>query len=751
MRRFPTAGLVLLLSLALAVAAAAQDDAEEFWPKVLKSDKGEIIVYQPQIESMEGDRLSAIAAVSVQAAGQKEAIYGAMWFECRLLTDLETRMATLVETKVTAAKFPDADQAKVDQLSRYLEQDIPTWDLALSIDRLVASLPDGSRQTDPLKGDPPKIHYRQQPAVLVLIDGDPVLKALGDLDLEYVVNSAFFIVKDKKSGFYLRGSGMWFASDDIGGPWKVTTDLPAEVAKVSQKVEEEEAAQAAAQAEDATALGAKADADEPAPEIIVSTVPAELFVTEGKPDLAPITGTELLYVRNTESDVLMAISGQQYYLLISGRWYRAKSLEGGDWQFVPFEELPTDFAAIPADSDMATVRASVPGTTEAQEALLETHVPQTAQVDRKTATCAVKYDGEPQFETCADNDVAYARNSDKPVLLIAKRYYCVDNAVWFESDGPGGPWQVSTKVPAAVQDIPPECPVYNVKYVYIYDSTPEVVYVGYTAGYYGVYGWGPCVVYGTGWYYQPWYGAYYYPRPVTFGFNMHYNPYSGWGCSFGISYGWLTVGFAWGRPPYNCWGAGGYRAGYRAGYWHGYNHGYHDGHRPGHGGHPGSGHRPGYRPPQAGHHDNAYRNRGDGVRNTGDARPGGGQRPTASDRSNNVYADRNGDVYRDNGGNWEKREGGDWKADADRPAQSDRAAPEQADRAKDQAADRERAQQQQRDQQRERDQQVQRDQQRQRDQQLDSQRADRERGAQRQQQAPSRSGGGSRGGGGRRR
>ena len=749
MRSFPILGLALLLAVVLAAPLSAQEEAGEFWPKVLKGDRGEIVVYQPQIESMTGDRLSAIAAVSVLAAGQKDPVYGAMWFECRLQTDLETRMATLAAIEVTAARFPEAEQAKVDQLSRYLEQEIPTWDLELSIDRLVASLPDGERAAEQFKGDPPRIHYRKHPAVLVLIDGDPILTALEGVDLQYVANSAFFIVKDGRSGFFLRGSGMWFHSDDVGGSWKVTADLPAEVAKVSQKIEQEEAAQAKAQAEDAAALGAKADADEPAPEIIVSTVPAELFVTDGEADMAPITGTQLLYVRNTESDVLMDIAGQQYYLLISGRWYRAKSLEADSWQFVPFAELPADFAAIPGDSDMATVRASVPGTTEAQEALLETHVPQTAQVDRKTATCTVRFDGEPEFEVCGDNDVAYARNSDKPVLLIAKRYYCVDDAVWFEASGPGGPWQVSTEVPAAVQDIPPECPVYNVKYVYIYDSTPEVVYVGYTAGYYGAYGWGPCVVYGTGWYYPPWYGAYYYPRPVTFGFGMHYNPYTGWGCSFGISYGWISVGFAWGRPPYNCWGPGGYRAGYRAGYWHGYNHGYNDGHRPGHRPGGGGGHRPGYRPPQISHHDNAYRNRGDGVRSTGDVRPGGGNRkPTASDRSNNVYADRNGDVYRDNGGKWEKREGGDWKADGERPAQADRSAPEKADRSRDQAADRERAQQQQRDQQRERDQQVQRD--RQRQQQLDRERTDRQRGAQRQQQAPSR-GGGMRGGGGRRR
>ena len=484
-------------------------------------------------------------------------------------------------------------------------------------------------------------------------------------------------------------------------------------------------------------------------------MPAELFVTDGKPDLAPVTGTQLLYVRNTESDLLMDIAGQQYYLLISGRWYRAESLEADSWQFVPFEELPADFANIPADSDLATVRASVPGTAEAKEALLETHVPQTAEVDRKTATCAVKYDGDPEFEVCGDNGVAYARNSDKPVLLIDKRYYCVDSAVWFESDKPAGPWQVSTAVPAAVQDIPPECPVYNVKYVYIYDSTPEVVYVGYTAGYYGAYGWGPCVVYGTGWYYQPWYGAYYYPRPVTYGFGVHYNPYTGWGCSFGVSYGWITVGVAWGRPPYNCWGPGGLpgrlpgrllarlqprlqrrlparlRAGRRC--------------RPPARLSAAPGRAPRQCLPQPQRRCAEHRGRTPGARQAADhlrpqqqrlRRPQRRRLPgqrTAAGRSAKAATGRPTPIVRPR----------PTAAPPSRPTAPGTRPPTASRRSSGNGTSSER------DQQREREQQVQRDQQRQ--QQLDRDRADRSRGAERQQQAPSRSGGGQRGGGGRRR
>jgi hypothetical protein len=46
---------------------------------------------------------------------------------------------------------------------------------------------------------------------------------------------------------------------------------------------------------------------------------------------------------------------------------------------------------------------------------------------------------------------------------------------------------VATSRPDDVESIPASNPHYNVKYVHVYDSTPDVVYVGYTPGYYGSY------------------------------------------------------------------------------------------------------------------------------------------------------------------------------------------------------------------------------------------------------------------------
>lgn len=105
-------------------------------------------------------------------------------------------------------------------------------------------------------------------------------------------------------------------------------------------------------------------------------------------------------------------------------------------------------------------------------------------------------------------------------------------------------------------------------YVTVYDSTPEVVYVGYRPGYLWAFPYYGVPVYGTGWYYPPYWGTYYYPRPPTWGLHVGYNPWTGW--SYGVSWsnGFLTVGVGWnaGWPPHHypvrcCsgWYGGGYR------------------------------------------------------------------------------------------------------------------------------------------------------------------------------------------------
>jgi uncharacterized membrane protein YgcG len=672
----------------------AGDEEAPAWPRELEGERATVVIYQPQLEAYEGNTLEARAAVSVTEKGTTVPIFGAVWFEARLSTDMDTRMATLEGLEITAVKFPDAEQRDIDDLTAFLEAEIPQWHMEFSIDRLIAALGVIEQEawgTGGLNNSPPEIIYVTEPAVLVLIDGDPILADLEGSDLKYVANSAFYIlqVPDSKE-YYLKGGPHWYTSKDVTGEWQVALKLPPSVQEIADAIAEEEKQQTEENPEVTLTDEEQAELEKAGiPEIIVRTKPAELISVSGEPEFASIEGTNLLYVENSENDIVMDIETQTYYVLIAGRWYASKAVPSSDWDYISQEELPDEFASIPAESDMGNVRSSVAGTQEAKEAVLENSIPQTAEVDRATATVEVTYDGDPIFEQCADG-VAYAKNTDKSVLLIDGQYWCCDEAVWFVSNGPEGPWVVADYVPEEVQDLPADCPVYNVKYVYIYESTPEVVYVGYTPGYTYSYVYGGCVVYGSGYWYRPWYRHYYYPRPVTYGYGVHWNPYTGWGFSFGVSFGWLHIG--WGRPC--CWGGwwgpAGYRYGYRHGYHRGYRHGYHHGYHRG----ARAGFRAGYRAGSGRptHYGNMYQTRHNGVKRTGQSRPSTrpstqpstrpatqpstrpatqpSTRPATADRKtpqtskqpNNVYTDRSGNVYRQQGNSWQKNDRSGWSS-----------------------------------------------------------------------------------------
>ena len=67
--------------------------------------------------------------------------------------------------------------------------------------------------------------------------------------------------------------------------------------------------------------------------IYVATHPAELIQTSGTPQLQPVSGTQLLYVNNTADSIFVNTADQNYYVLISGRWYRSPSLNG-PWNYI---------------------------------------------------------------------------------------------------------------------------------------------------------------------------------------------------------------------------------------------------------------------------------------------------------------------------------------------------------------------------------------------------------------------------------
>ena len=382
--------------------------------------------------------------------------------------------------------------------------------------------------------------------------------------MKRVINTRALILQ---AGFtdalYIHVYDGWLTSNGIGGPW-TQAFLGPMMLKEANDVAQELATKGLVDLLDG---GAKAN-PKPSlangvPTIYTSQTPTELIEFKGQPNFVPIVGTQLLWASNTTSDVLINTANNDYYALLAGRWFKTGNLSG-PWSFVASDALPPDFAKIPPQSLAGAVLPTVAGTPQAQEAVIENSIPQTATVPLKNGPkFTPNFNGPPKLVSIPGTTLSEVQNSSEPIIQVAPNsYYAVVAGVWFTASQLTGPWVIATSVPPAIYSIPPSSPIYYVTYVRIYEATPQYVYVGYTPGYLGVvvspYG---TVVYGTGYVYSPWIGTEWYPPPYTYGVAAApvYNPYVGF--TYGFALGLATA--AWTQPY---WGG----AYYYPSYWGGY-------------------------------------------------------------------------------------------------------------------------------------------------------------------------------------
>jgi len=282
--------------------------------------------------------------------------------------------------------------------------------------------------------------------------------------------------------------------------------------------------------------------------------PAELIVTDGEPELRPIPGTKLSRVTNTESVLFRHSETRKFYFLVAGRWFAADKL-GGPW-VAASKSLPPDFAAIPDGDESEFVKASVPGTEEARDAVLLASVPNTTVVRLDEKPVVVAYDGPPKFVAIEGIAVQCAVNTPYKVFQVKTKYYCCEQGVWFVASDAKGPWAFATSVPAEIYAIPPSSPYYNVTYVVVQSSTPTTVTYCQTSGYSGEYvATTGVLVFGAGmavgaamasdhYYYYPPYPCYY-----SYGCAATYH------CGYG---GYYAAGYA----CYGPYGGAGYATAY---------------------------------------------------------------------------------------------------------------------------------------------------------------------------------------------
>lgn len=509
------------------------------WPAQVTTGDVRLLVYRPQFEKWEGDRIDGRAAVSLQGPDGEAAGFGMVWLSARTNTDQASGTVTIRDITLSRAEFPTAEARSADYLGT-LRRQLAAKSWTVPLERLQADLQieraSRAASAQPLNNDAPEIIYSDRPAILVPVDGEPVLRDLAGTGLQRVINTRALMVYDDAAGrFYLYLTDRWLSAKTLAGPWTEAAGPREDLDEALRLAREEGEVDLLDDDEDGGAAARPAV-------VHVSTRPAELLQTDGPPDYAPVEGTRLLHVSNSPNSIFMDLRSQQHYALISGRWYRARSLRGPDWEYVPATALPADFAMIPEDHATAGVRTAVPGTPQAREAAIANEVPQIAAVTRSAAGLEISYDGDAAFDPIPGTALYRAVNAPIPVIRVADdSFYALDNGVWFVASSPYGPWAVAAYVPPAVYAIPRSSPLHYVTYVRVYDATPEVVYVGYTPGYLGSYiSPDHVVVYGSGWYYRPWIGSVWYASPVTwgFGFSIVHHWWYPWRPVVSVGWGW---------------------------------------------------------------------------------------------------------------------------------------------------------------------------------------------------------------------
>ena len=559
---------VLLLTFAAIAPAQAQAPGPgapppDPWPRVVDLSTGQVLVYQPQINKWADNQLDFRTAMAYKADGSKDQAFGVIFATTRTQVDKVLRTVVfenLTITKIDFPTLPDHGAKFAPELTREFAAQVRT----MSLDKLEASLAAAGVKPAPVEvnNDPPQVIVSYAPAILVPIDGAPVIKPVASAPrFSRVINTRALILQGGlEQNFYIHVYDGWLSASSISGPWTQSFRQPFGMDDVASTL-------AKSNTVDLLTGGANAN-PKPSlangvPTIHTSQAPTELIVFRGHADFVPIVGTQLLWASNTTSDVLIDTASNNYYALLAGRWFRSAAITG-PWTFVPGNTLPADFAKIPSTSLASAVLPTVAGTPQAQAAVIENSIPQTATVPLKGGpTFTPNFDGPPQYAPVPGTPLSYVVNSSEPVIQVSPNaYYAVTAGVWFTAPQLTGPWNVATTVPDVIYTIPPSSPVYYVTYVRIYGTTPQYVYVGYTPGYLGTvvspYG---TVVYGTGYAYSPWIGTVWYPPPYTYAVAAQpvYNPYVGF--TFGFAMGLATA--AW-TEPY--WGG----AYYHPGYWGGY-------------------------------------------------------------------------------------------------------------------------------------------------------------------------------------
>jgi hypothetical protein len=220
--------------------------------------------------------------------GGKQETFGVMFATARTQVDRINRSVVFENLQITSSNFPTlADKGA--SLSTDLQASVASTVRTISLDRLKASLALNGIQppTVAVQNNPPQVLVSYSPAILVPIDGAPVLQAGGcNSGFQRLINTKALILQGGPgNALYLHLYDGWVSAASMQGPWLQTSVLPAGHGGRGAKP-------LPRPARSTCSMGGPAANPKPSlatgvPAVVVSQVASELIVFNGQPDFVP--------------------------------------------------------------------------------------------------------------------------------------------------------------------------------------------------------------------------------------------------------------------------------------------------------------------------------------------------------------------------------------------------------------------------------------------------------------------------------